>query len=268
MEHFPRKVMTWGKWVAKSWALWLTLGMSGFEDPALFGDRWAETYDGSGWGFVPEVELLAELAGDGRVLELAIGTGRVGVPLAQRGVAVEGIEASAAMVTKMREKPGGADIPVVIGDMADVEVDGAFRMAYLVYNTLFNLITQERQIDCFRNVARVLEPGGAFVLECFVPDLASFDRGQRIETRYVTADSASINVYAHDPVAQRYDKQSITFGADGVRMLPTALRYSWPSEMDLMARLAGFRLAERYGDWDRRPFTATSGSHVSIYRLV
>jgi SAM-dependent methyltransferase len=240
--------------------------MVGFEDPALFGDRWADLYDGSGWETPPELDLLAELAAGGRVLELAIGTGRVAVPLARRGIAVEGIEASAAMVDKMRDKPGGADIPVVIGDMADVAVDGPFAMAYLVYNTLFNLITQERQIDCFRNVAQVLEPGGAFVIECFVPDPTKWDRGQRVEATSVTADNATLNVYHHDPVAQRYHKQTIIFDADGYRMLPTALRYSWPTEIDLMARLAGLHLHARFGDWQRRPFTVDSTSHVSIYR--
>lgn len=240
--------------------------VTGFDDPALFGDRWADVYDGSGWETPPELDLLTVLAAGGRVLELAIGTGRVGVPLAARGVAVEGIEASAAMVDKMREKPGGAGIPVVIGDMADVAVQGPFRMAYLVYNTLFNLVTQERQIDCFRNVARVLEPDGAFAIECFVPDPTKWDRGQRVEATHVGSDRASINVYTHDPVAQRYNKQTIMFGPDGYRMLPTALRYSWPAEIDLMARLAGLRLDARYGDWQRRPFSADSPSHVSIYR--
>ena len=240
--------------------------MSEFDDPALFGDRWAETYDGSGWEATVELDLLAELAAGGRVLELAIGTGRVGVPLARRGVVVEGIEASGAMVAKMRAKPGGADIPVVVGDMADVDVEGPFRMAYLVFNTLFNLTTQERQIDCFRNVANVLEPGGAFVVECFVPDPTDWQKNQRVEARSVTADAATINVYRHDALAQRYDKQTIIFDADGYRMLPTSLRYSWPSEIDLMARLAGLHLTDRYGDWDRRPFTDGSTSHISVYR--
>jgi SAM-dependent methyltransferase len=240
--------------------------MARFDDPALFGDRWADIYDGSGWETPPELDLLAELAAGSRVLELAIGTGRVAVPLAARGVDVAGIEASAAMVDKMREKPGGEDIPVVIGDMADVGVDGLFGMAYLVFNTLFNLITQERQVDCFHNVAQVLEPGGVFVIACFVPDPTKWDRGQRVEATHVGPDNAAINVYEHDPVAQRYDKQTIIFDADGYRMLPTALRYSWPSEIDLMARLAGLRLEARYGNWQRHPFTADSPGHVSIYR--
>ena len=243
--------------------------MSGFDDPAFFGERWADFYDGGReLDPVPAVDFLAPMAGDGRVLELAIGTGRVGLPLAGRGVTVEGIEASAAMVARLRAKPGGEQVPVTIGDMADVEVEGPFHLVYLVYNTLFNLITADRQADCFRNVARVLEEDGAFVIECFVPDPSRFDRGQRVEALSVTEDAATIEVFRHDAVAQRYNTQKITFTAEGIRMLPVALRYSWPSELDLMARNAGLELTERYADWDRRPFTASSPSHISVYRTA
>ena len=241
--------------------------MSGFDDPAFFGERWADVYDGGReLDPVPGVEFLAAMAGGGRVLELAIGTGRVGLPLAARGVEVEGIEASAAMVARLRTKPGGERIPVTIGDMADVEVEGPFRLVYLVYNTLFNLITADRQADCFRNVARVLDQDGAFVIECFVPDPTKFDRGQRVEALSVTEDAATIEVFRHDAVAQRFNTQKITFTAEGIRMLPVALRYSWPSELDLMARNAGLELSERYADWDRGPFASTSPSHISVYR--
>jgi hypothetical protein len=241
--------------------------MSGFDDPAFFGERWADVYDGGReLDPIPAVEFLAEMAGGGRVLELAIGTGRVGLPLASRGIAVEGIEASAAMVARLRAKPGGEQIPVTIGDMADVEVTGPFQLVYLLYNTLFNLITADRQADCFRNVAQVLDQDGAFVIECFVPDPTKFDRGQRVEALSVTEDSATIEVFRHDAVAQRFNTQKITFTAEGIRMLPVALRYSWPSELDLMARQANLKLANRYADWDRSPFGATSPSHISVYR--
>src|SRR6266542_3062086 len=153
-----------------------------------------------------------------------------------------------------------------IGGMADVPATGPFRLVYLVYNTIFNLISPERQTDCFRNVTRVLEPDGAFVIECFVPDPSKFDRGQRVEALSVTEDSATIEVSRHDAAAQRYNKQTIRFSHEGIRLLPVALRYSWPSELDLMARLAGLRLRERYADWDRRPFGSTSTSHISVYR--
>lgn len=242
--------------------------MAGFDEPEFYGDRWADVYDEHHGRMdpAPAVEFLAGLAGGGRVLELAIGTGRVALPLAARGLAVEGLDASQAMVDRVRAKPGGESIPVVIGDMAEVPVVGPFALVYLVFNTLFGLLSQERQAVCFRNVARVLGPGGAFVLECFVPDLARFDRGQRVEAVEVTEDSAAFELSRHDAAAQRITVQIVTLGAHGMRMRPVAIRYSWPSELDLMAGQAGLRLAERYADWNRRPYDSASGAHVSIYR--
>ena len=212
------------------------------------------------------MEFLAGLAGDGRVLELAIGTGRVALPLAARGIRVEGVDASAAMVQQLRAKAGGESVPVAIGDMADVPVSGRFRLVYLVFNTLFGLLSQERQAECFGNAARVLEPKGTFVIECFVPDLARFDGDQRVQARSVTADSAVIEVSRHDKARQRVTTQVITLDAQGVQLRPVVIRYSWPAELDLMAGQAGLRLAERYADWDRRPFTSASSSHVSVYQ--
>ena len=242
--------------------------MAGFDDPAFYGDSWAGGYDEHHAAMDPSaaVEFLAGLAGDGRVLELAIGTGRVALPLAGRGIAVEGVDASGEMVARLRAKPGGEAIPVVMGDMAQVPVDGPFRLVYLVFNTLFGLLSRARQADCFRGVARVLGSGGAFVIECFVPDLARFDRGQRVQAVAVTEDSATIEVSRHDAALQRVTSQIITLDAQGVHMGPVALRYSWPGELDLMAEAAGLRLAERYGDWDRRPFGSSSVKHISVYR--
>jgi SAM-dependent methyltransferase len=243
--------------------------MTGWDDPAFFGERWADDYDGEPAPEpAAEVAFLAGLAGDGRVLELAIGTGRVAVPLARRGVRVEGVEASPKMVGKLRAKPGGEQIPVAIGDMADVPAVGPYRLVYLVFNTLFNLLDPARQADCFRNTARVLAPDGAFVVKCFVPDPAMFDRGQRVDALEVTEDSATIRVWTNDAAAQRYKKQEITFTASGIRMLPSSLRYSWPSEIDLMAAQAGLRLTERYADWHRRPYGPDSKDHISVYRPV
>ncbi len=245
--------------------------VAAFSDPAFYGDRWAEVYDQrhADHDAAATAEFLAGLAGPGgggRVLELAIGTGRVALPLAARGVTVEGLDASAAMVARLRAKPGGAGIPVTIGDMAEVPADGPFTLVYLVFNTLFGLLTQDRQAACFRNVARVLEPGGDFVIECFVPDLTRFDRGQRVQTLAVTEDSATVELSVHDAAGQRITTQIVTLDAGGTHLYPVALRYAWPSELDLMAGQAGLRLRERYSDWHRRPFESASRQHVSVYQ--
>ena len=241
--------------------------MAGFDDPAFYGDRWAAVYDDHHEQMDPgpAVEFLAGLAGDGRVLELAIGTGRVALPLAARGITVEGVDASAAMVGRLRAKPGGESVPVVIGDMAQVPVSGRFRLVYVVFNTLFGLLSQERQAECFGNVARALEPGGMLVIECFVPDVARFDHDQRVQARSVTEDSAVMEVSRHDRVEQRVTTQMIMLDGLGMHLRPVAIRYSWPAELDLMADRAGLRLAGRYADWSRRRFTAASSGHVSVY---
>lgn len=243
--------------------------MGSFDDPAFFGDRWAQVYQDLTIGPdpAPTVEFLAGLAGgSGRALELAIGGGRVAMPLARRGITVEGIEASQVVADRLHATPGAESIPVTVADMADVPADGPFRLVYLVWDGLFHLPSQARQVDCFRNVARVLEPGGAFVIECFVPVPALFDRG--VDVNDVTEDWASMTLTRHDPVAQSIFRQRITF-ADRrrVRMIPVAFRYCWPSELDLMAALAGLRLRERYADWTRAPFGPASRGHVSVYEL-
>jgi SAM-dependent methyltransferase len=242
--------------------------MAGIDDPAFYGDRWAAVYDDHHKQMDPgpAVGFLAGLAGDGRVLELAIGTGRVALPLAARGVSVEGVDASAAMVERLRAKPGGESVPVTMDDMAEVPVSGRFRLVYLVSNTLFGLLSQQRQAQCFGNVARALEPGGMFVIECFVPDLARFDRDQRVQARSVTGDSAVIEVSRHDKARQRITTQMITIDGQGMQLRPVVIRYSWPAELDLMAGQAGLRLAARYADWDRGPFGSASSSHISVYQ--
>ncbi len=212
------------------------------------------------------VALIAELAGTDRVLELAIGTGRVALPLARRGINIQGIEASPDMVARLREKPGGAAIPVTIGDMADVPVDGPFDFVYLIFNTLFNLTTQDAQVRCFQNVARCLAPGGAFLVEVFVPDLSRFNDNQEVRARSVDMHSAYFEITVHDPVHQRTDTQQIRLSREGMTLSPLPMRYAWPSELDLMARLAGLTLENRWGGWHREPFTANSGMHVSVYR--
>ncbi|MEH0829834.1 MULTISPECIES: class I SAM-dependent methyltransferase [Micromonospora] len=241
--------------------------MSVFDDPGLFGRLWAATYDGPGNPDpAPAVDFLAPLAEGGPVLELAVGTGRVALPLAARGLAVEGVEASPEMVAHLRAKPGGADMPVAIGDMADVPVAGPYRLVFLVFNTLFNLVSEERQATCFRNVARVLAPGGAFVIETFVPDPADFDRDEQVQVREVTEDSATIRMHRYDRAAQTFVRQTVTFDAAGVHLKPFAMRYAWPEQIDELAERAGLRLTERYADWDRAPFDADSRAHISVYR--
>ncbi|WP_141308228.1 class I SAM-dependent DNA methyltransferase [Streptomyces spinoverrucosus] len=243
--------------------------MTGLNDPAFF-DRYAHEYDGRHtYDPTQTVDFLAGLVPTGgRVLELAIGTGRVALPLATRGISVEGIDGSPAMVEQLRAKPGGPEIPVTIGDMADVAVDGPFQMSYLVFNTLFNLPSQARQVDCFHNVAKVLEPGGLFVIECFIQDVTEFDRNQRVATRALSESAVNMEFLLHDPVEQAITYQRVTFDAKGTTLRPLRLRYCWPSELDLMAQLAGMRLRERYAGWDRSPFTGASRSHVSVYEKL
>ena len=242
--------------------------MSMFDDPGLFGRQWAAQYDAGGNPDpTPAVDFLAGLADGGPVLELAIGTGRVALPLAARGLRVQGVEGSPEMAAKMHAKPGGADIPVVIGDMADVAVQGRFPLAYLVFNTLFNLVDADRQATCFRNVARVLAPGGAFVVEAFVPNPADFERDeQHPQVRGVTEDEASFRLHRYDRAAQTFVRQQVGFTAGGIRLQPFGMRYLWPEQIDRLAARAGLRLEARYADWRRGEFTATSTDHISVYR--
>jgi len=242
--------------------------MSILDDPGLFGRQWAATYDGPGNPDpAPAVEFLAGLAAGGPVLELAIGSGRVALPLAERGIAVEGIEASPEMVALLRAKPGGQAIPVVIGDMADVGVTGPYRLVYLVFNTLFNLTGAGRQEDCLRNVARVLAPGGAFVIEAFVPDPADFDRDeQQIQVRSVTEDSVTVRLHHYDRAAQRFLRQTITFTNGGLQLRPFGMHYRWPEQIDGLAAAVGLQLQARYATWQRAPFGPDSRDHISVYR--
>jgi SAM-dependent methyltransferase len=235
-----------------------------------FGELHAEGYDASvehamRQETLDSVETLAELAKGGTVLELAIGTGRVALPLAARGLTVHGIEASAEMVAKLREKPGGAEIPVVIGDMADTSIDETFDLIYLIFNTIFNLTTQEAQVECFKNAARHLTENGLFVIETVVPDFSEYVDGQRMKGSWAQLDSARFEVAIHDRAAQTVAFQRIVISAEGTQMFPHFMRYAWPSELDLMAQLAGLELRERWAWWDRSPFTSESKSHVSQY---
>jgi SAM-dependent methyltransferase len=212
------------------------------------------------------VAFLAQLAGAGRALELAVGTGRIALPLAARGVPVDGIDISDAMVARLRDKPGGAAIAVTMGNFADVAVAGRYRLIYVVYNTLFNLLSQDEQVRCFENVAGHLADDGVFVVEAFVPTyLHRLRDDQYVDAEAVAVDHVWLDVGRHDPVAQRLDETHVHLSGDGVRLYPIVCRYAWPAELDLMARIAGLRLRERFGGFGREPFTADSTLHVSVY---
>jgi SAM-dependent methyltransferase len=235
---------------------------------STYGDRVAEIYDELYPEASPEMIMaLKELAGDGPALELGIGTGRVALPLAARGVEVHGIDASEAMAAKLRAKPGGDRIPVMVGDFAEGGPDGNYSLVFVAFNTFFLLGSQEEQVRCFSNVAKQLRPGGVFLIEAFVPDLTRFDRGQTTQAVQVGVDELRLEVSRHDPLNQRTHSQYVIITEAGVKLYPIQVRYAWPSELDLMARLAGMRLRERWGDWGQAPFTAASAHHISIYEL-
>ena len=213
----------------------------------------------------PTVDFLAGLAGDGEALELAIGTGRVALPLSHRGVGVSGIELSPDMVAQLRAKPGGEAIPVTVGDMTSTSLDGTFSLVYLVFNTIGTVETQDRQMACFVNAAAHLEPGGAFVIEVVVPDLRRLVPGHDAIVFSHAPGYVGYDRY-DDLVAQHAVSHHFVAGDSGVREHRTPFRYVWPAELDLMARIAGLHLTERWADWDRSPFTGDSTSHVSVWR--
>ena len=236
---------------------------------STYGDRIAGVYDEFyGQTDVSErVDVLVDLASGGRALELGVGTGTYALPLAARGVETHGIDSSKAMVDELRAKDGGESMPVTIGDFADVDVEGAFLLVFVISNTFFMLTSQEEQIRCFQNVASRLDETGVFLVHAFVPDVSMYDGGQHLSADLPDLTSVRFNVSVHDAMNQVVDFRHVELTEQGVRMYPGRLRYVWPSEMDLMARLAGLRLRERWADWSRSPFTSQSRSHVSIYEI-
>ncbi len=241
--------------------------MEDYEPGMSFGKDAAEIYDDVPRGDESAtVAFLEELAGGGPALELAIGTGRIALPLSARGVRVDGIDISPAMVAKLREKPGGDQLSVTMGTFADVPVPGSYRLVYVVFNTLFNLLTQEEQVRCFENVARHLTDDGSFVVEAFVPTfLTRLRDDQYVDAESIGVDEVWFDVGRHDPVTQLLDETHVRLTGEGVRLYPIVTRYAWPSELDLMARIAGLRLKDRWAGWDREPFNSTSSRHVSVY---
>ncbi len=238
-------------------------------DDGYFDERIAARYDGSAAAMFasevvdPTVDFLAEAAGGGRALELGIGTGRVALPLAQCGVPVHGIELSKAMVARLREKPGGEDIGVTIGDFATTSVHGSFSLAYLVFNTIMNLTTQAAQVACFCNVAAHLEPGGSFVIEVGVPGLQRLPPGETIRAFHVSETRWGFDQY--DVANQGLTSHHFEIVDGTAERFAAPFRYVWPSELDLMAQLAGLKLRERWGGWKRKPFTSESSKHVSVW---
>jgi SAM-dependent methyltransferase len=234
-----------------------------------FGERVAERYDESSADLFdpavvdPVVDLLVELARGGAALELGIGTGRIALPLAQRGIRVHGIDLSEAMVAKLREKPGARDIGVTIGDFATTKVEGTFSVAYLVFNTIMNLTTQDEQVACFQNVAAHLEPGGCFVIEVGVPALQRLPPGETIRAFDVSPTKLGFDEI--DVVSQGLISHHYSVVDDKLEVFSAPFRYVWPSELDLMARLAGMTLRERWSGWKREPFTSESRKHVSVW---
>jgi SAM-dependent methyltransferase len=232
-----------------------------------FGPEIARTYDNSLRG--DEADTVRFLAGFGKsALELAIGTGRIALPLTESGVAVDGIELSPDMVARMREKPGGSDIDVTIGDMSRVGTDRKYDLVYLVYNTICNLLTQDDQVRCFENAARHLAPGGVFVIESGLPCWAARPRHQFIDVESLEIDRVGLDVNRYDPVTQLLDENHVEISKDGIRFAPIRQRLTYPAEFDLMARIAGLRLRDRWGGWNGEPFTADSRRHVSVYEVA
>jgi SAM-dependent methyltransferase len=239
------------------------------DDDGYFGEPVAARYDDAvddmldRAGIDTAVDFLAELAGSGRALELGIGTGRVAVPLAQRGVPVSGIDMSKAMVARLHAKPDGTDIPVTIGDFATARIDGTFSVAYLVFNTISNLTTQAAQVACFRNVAAHLAPGGCFVIEVGVPGLRRLPPGETLRAFHLSETRWGIDEY--DVATQGLTSHHFEIVDGRLERLSIPFRYAWPAEFDLMAELAGMGLRERWAGWKREPFTSESRMHVSVW---
>jgi SAM-dependent methyltransferase len=239
-------------------------------DPTAYGAAVADVYDelygDNIFDTAAAVRCLGELAGGGAVLELGIGTGRLALPLAAGGLQVHGIDASEAMLAQLRAKPGGSTIETTLGDFSTFEVPQRFSLAILAINTIFALPDQDAQVCCFQRVAAHLEPGGRFVVEAFVPNPARFDGGQSVRLRAMTDGHVALDIARIDPVTQFMYTTQVHLRDTGMRLHAANHRYAWPAELDLMARLGGLVLENRWQDWNRAPFTGASEYHVSVYR--
>lgn len=245
--------------------------MSRDDDPAAYGEAIAGDYDrrypSHPKGDEGMIDLLVDLAGAGPALELGIGTGRVALPLAERGVEVHGIDASPAMVEQMRRKPGGDRVPVTIGDFAEVEAPStSYALVYVPFNTFFALPDQEAQVRCMQRVSEVLRPGGRFLIEAFVPDPTRFDRGQHLSVTDVGPARIELDAARYDVATQTVRATIVEMSIEGTRFFPVTIRFAWPAELDLMARLAGMDREGRWSDWSHGAFTSGSTRHISVWR--
>jgi SAM-dependent methyltransferase len=239
-------------------------------DASAYGKFIAADYDDvyAKLSWTDEVDTILRLADGGSVLELGIGSGRVALPLRERGVEVHGIEGSEEMVQRLHAKPGGADIPVTVGDFSSTELGRTFDVVFLTFNTIFALPSQDAQVDCFRNAARHLDAGGVFVIQAWIPDVGAFRNGRAMRPYEMSEGRVVMEVAELHPAEQRMETNKIFFDEKGARTFPANHRYAWPSELDLMARLAGMRLDQRWEDWSRAPFGDRSMSHVSVWRKI
>lgn len=234
-----------------------------------YGDRFADVYDDWFSSYDPAlINTLAAYADGGAALELGIGTGRVAIPLKEKGIEVEGIDTSEAMVERMHAKPAGKQIPVMIASFANFSIEKKFKLVYLVFSTLFGLLTQDEQVECFQSVARHLTPDGVFVIEAFLPDMGRFTSGQTIRVTQLEDQEVRLDASQLDIVNQIISSQQVVLTEDGAQLRPVKIRYVWPAEMDLMARLAGLSLQQRVADWNGAPFTAQSSKHISVYGIT
>jgi len=241
--------------------------------PWLCGTQIADVYDAwcesvAGLDTAGAVDFLADLAGSGPVLELAVGTGRLALPLAKRSLEVHGIDVSAEMLAKLRAKPGGDRLDLAQGDMADIDIDTRFRLVFVAFNTFFVLPSQEEQVRCLKNIARHLEADGTFLIEAFVPDLRRFAvDGPTSTQRIELADVTLVDLATHHRAEQRVESTHIVLRSGGIDVVPVSIRYAYPGEIDAMAAVAGLRLRERWSSWRREPFDDDSTQHISVYEL-
>jgi hypothetical protein len=245
--------------------------MGGDYTDATYGDRIAEIYDERyvapmAKDSTDAVSFLRDLAGEGPALELGIGTGRIALPLAEGGVEVHGVDASEAMLGKLTAKPGGDQVRTMLGSFADFSLPTRFRLVYVAFNTFFQLLTQDEQVSCFEAVARHLTRDGVFTMQAFVPDVQRFDEHrQRVAAESVGIDEVSLEASSHDPFAQRTDTAHVHIRDGDIRVYPVRVRYAYVSELDLMARLAGLQLRERWAGWNREPYPSDHWTHVSVW---